>query len=105
MAQAGKREMYDRYGTADPRRVGGWSDVDVAPFDAPCRFASVSSDGVEERIEALLANQVGRTFRAQVPVDEQAAVLDAVRAELRALRTDGQLTLPGAAWIVTARLS
>ena len=52
----------------------------------------------------LLANQVGRTFRAQVPVDEQAAVLDAVRAELRALRTDGQLTLPGAAWIVTARL-
>jgi SAM-dependent methyltransferase len=83
--------------------AAGWADVSIDPFDAVCRFATADSDGVEERIEMLLNNELGRTFRAAVPEAEQGAILDAVRADLRGMLVDGQLSLPASAWIVTAR--
>jgi hypothetical protein len=83
--------------------AAGWGDVAIEPFDAICRFATADSDGVEERLQMLLNNELGRTFRTAVAESEQRAILDAVRADLREMLVDGQLSLPGRTWMVTAR--
>jgi SAM-dependent methyltransferase len=94
---------------ADAQRVeailgsAGWREVAVDPFDGECRLATDNSDGVEEAVQHVLANTVGRLFTRQVAPERQQDVLEQVRADLRAARTDGRLVFPGSAWLVTAR--
>ncbi|MDN7122314.1 methyltransferase domain-containing protein [Nocardioides sp. ChNu-153] len=98
---------------ADPERVrtllgdAGWRDVDLRPLDYTHAHGYDGSDGVESRLAAVLGTTTGREAHdVLVPVlgeDGWAALLDDVRAELRAHLVDGAVRYPGAVWIVTAR--
>ena len=98
---------------ADPARIesilgdAGWADVAVAAFDAPCGYGGEGSDGVEERLTVLLNTTVGRGAADQLEPklgpEGWAALLEEVRAELRAHLVDGHVQFNGATWLVTAR--
>ena len=100
---------------ADPARPegiltrSGWSDVAVTPYDAVCGYGQDGTDGVEERLTVILSIAAGRTARAQLEPQlgpaGWAALLDEVRAELRAHLVDGRVSFNGATWLVTARNS
>ena len=96
----------------DPDRVrrilgdAGWVDVAVDALDGECNYSIDGSDGVEERLATLLGSAVLRDARAEIEgrlgADGWAALVDEVRAELRAHRVDGVLKFTGATWLVTA---
>ncbi|MFW6772709.1 class I SAM-dependent methyltransferase [Nocardioides sp. CPCC 205120] len=113
----GPREARDPHGPgpvalAEPDRVrallgaAGWSDVDLRPLDYTHDHGYDGSDGVESRLAAILGTTTGREAHdVLVPLlgeDGWAALLDDVRAELRAHLVDGAVRYPGAVWIVTA---
>jgi hypothetical protein len=99
-------------GLADPDRIrdvlrlGGWADVTIEPVDGVCDYSIDGSDGVEERLAIALSGTVGRTARAALeprlgPAGWQ-AVVEEVRADLRAELVDGALRFVGHTWVVTA---
>lgn len=94
---------------ADPAYVrdvlerAGWTDVEVAPFDGFIRYATDDSDGVEERLAMILAGETGRKMTEHVAPEEQERLVAQVRADLESRVVDGELTLPGAVWLVSAR--
>jgi SAM-dependent methyltransferase len=100
-------------GFADPARIrtvldgAGWRDVDVSALDAVADQSTPTGDGVEERLQTVLATSSGwaarRVLEPRLGPDGWAARLDEVRADLRAHVVDGALTFPLAAWVVTAR--
>lgn len=97
---------------ADPDRVrtvladAGWDRVAVKALDVALDYSTATSDGVEERLATILATGTGRDARARLEPALGAAawtaLLDEVRAELRATLVDGALQLPAATWLVTA---
>ena len=98
---------------ADPDRVrallgeAGWDDPSVQPFDAVCDYGRDGTDGVEHRLTLILNTTIGRQAQAQLEPalgpDGWTALLDDVRADLRARMVDGRVQLNGATWLVTAR--
>ncbi|USQ79823.1 class I SAM-dependent methyltransferase [Ornithinimicrobium faecis] len=85
--------------------AAGWAEIVIEPFDYACRYGLDGSDGVEERLAILASNGRGVWGRLQdhVGPERQAELLDKVRADLRSRRVDGVVSLPAAAWLVTAR--
>ncbi|WP_117000536.1 class I SAM-dependent methyltransferase [Desertimonas flava] len=100
-------------GFADPDRIrsvltgSGWADVSVEPFDAMCDYGRDGTDGVENRLTMILGTSAGSmasaNVRPQIGEEAWAALLDDVRAELRANLVDGRVQFNGATWLVTAR--
>jgi len=98
---------------ADPDRVrtileaAGWSDIDIAPFDAVCDYGRNGTDGVEERLTMVLNTGGGRSVQAQLEPklgpEAWASLLDEVRVVLRDNLVDGRVQFTGATWLVTAR--
>ena len=98
---------------ADPARVtsiletSGWSEVDITPVDVVCDYGLGGSDGVEERLTMILNTTIGWMARAQIEPqlgpEGWAALLDDIRAELRANLVDGSVKFTGATWLVKAR--
>ena len=86
--------------------AAGWDGVTIEPLDVVCDYGLDGSDGVEERMTAILGNMIGRAAREQLEprlgADGWAGVLDDVRAELRRHLVDGTVRFPGATWLVTA---
>lgn len=97
---------------ADPERVrsildaSGWRGIAVEPIDVECNYGMHGSDGVEERLVMILNTTGGRMAREQLErtlgPTQWEAVLDEVRAELRAKLVDGVVKFNGAGWLVTA---
>ncbi len=98
---------------ADPDLVGsvltgaGWTDVEIAAFDATCDYGRDGSDGVEERLTMILDTGAGRHAQSQLESglgpDGWDALLDDVRAELRRNLVDGRVQFTGATWLFTSR--
>lgn len=96
----------------DPERVrrildgSGWGDIRVDPLDTVQDFGFDGSDGVENRLAVLLATSTGQAARAELLPrlgdDGWAALVDAVRAELRSHVVDGAVRFPAHTWLVTA---
>lgn len=93
---------------AHPARVeailaaAGWDDVGLEPFD----YAMVVGEGVDAVDEALAYLQrIGPAARAMaaLPETERAAAREGLRAVLAQHDENGVVSLPAAAWIVTAR--
>jgi SAM-dependent methyltransferase len=93
---------------ADPERVhgildaAGWQDIAFHAFD----FAMVVGEGEDALAEAVKFNlRIGpaaRMIRDAGP-EAEAAAPDLLKAALAPYLKDGQLGLPGAVWLVTAR--
>jgi SAM-dependent methyltransferase len=93
---------------ADPERVhaildaAGWQDIAFHAFD----FAMVVGEGEDALAEAVKFNlRIGpaaRMIRDAGP-EAEAAAPDLLKAALTPYLKDGQLGLPGAVWLVTAR--
>lgn len=92
---------------ADPDRVrsiladSGWTAVEVAPFLTDARLGG--GRGLEGAVDQSLATSTGRALRAALPADRFDQAVDALRDSLRAHLVDGEVILPAAAWVVTAR--
>lgn len=92
---------------ADPGRVSsilsaaGWRDIGFEPVDYPM-IVGEGEDAVDEAVAYL--QRIGPAARAMVELsaDEQAAVRTRLRAMLAERHRGGPLSLPAAAWIVTA---
>lgn len=79
--------------------AAGWADVRVEPFDAPMRLGATLAEAVDRSVSgsnvaAVLAGADDATLQAA-----RAAVGDA----LAPYASDAGVSLPGAAWVVTAR--
>ncbi len=96
---------------ADGERVhdildrSGWIDIAVEPLDGSIRYATDDSDGVEERLAMILAGETGRLMTEHLAPEDQERLVDEVRADLQSRVVDGELTLRGAVWLVSARRS
>ncbi len=105
----GPNALADRDRVATLLADAGWTSIAVEPFDFECDYGIDRSDGVEERVAAILSTSMGRFARAQLEpalgADGWAAVLDDVRAELRRHLVDGVVRFPGAVWLVSATSS
>lgn len=84
----------------------GWGDVTIDPFDGLCDFSTDGSDGVEERLDVILATETGRRaqaeLRPQLGAQGWDELLTEVRTELRRNLVDGAVKLVGRTWIVGA---
>lgn len=95
---------------ADPARVAallvaaGWSEIDFAPLD----YAMIAGEGSDAAGQAFAYFQrIGPAARAlrEVPASERPAALARLRAVIAAHHDGERVTLPAAAWIVTAQAS
>lgn len=98
----------------DPARIAsvltaaGWNppSITALDFDLDYSRAPGATDGVEERLDMILATPAGSHARSVLePALGQsgwADLLDATRARIRSSAVDGVIRLPGAGWIVTA---
>lgn len=93
---------------ADPDRTrailstAGWSDISIVGHEVPCALGWPDSDGVEERLEQVLAAEAGQLMREQIPVDEQPALIEAARVSLRDRVVDGAIRANASIWLVSA---
>ena len=93
---------------ADPDRTreilssAGWTDVAIVGQELPCAIGWPDSDGVEERLELVLASEAGQLMREQVAVEDQPAVIEAARASLRGRVANGAVRLHASIWLVSA---
>ena len=81
--------------------AAGWAEVSVEPFDSVARVGGAR--GVEGALEHARTTLAGRLLVAQAPADRVDAVFAEVRAALVPHEQDGLMSLPAAAWVVTAR--
>lgn len=82
--------------------AAGWRDVAIDEVD----YAMVGGEGANAIGEALAFFQrIGPAARAlaELPEAERPAVHEKIRAILARYHSDGQVALPAACWIVTAR--
>ena len=86
--------------------ASGWADVRVDVADGLCDFGLDGSDGVEERLAAVLSGTVGRVVQAELRgrlgEDGWQDALEGARAELRTHIVDGSVRFVAHAWLVTA---
>lgn len=102
----GPTSFADRDRLAAVLADSGWPEVQIDPVDFVCDHGRHDGDGVEERLSVILGTTTGRLARERlVPVltaQEWEALLDDVRAELRAHLVDGAVRYPAATWLVRA---
>lgn len=102
----GPASFADADAVRDVLARSGWEAIEVEPFEAMCDYGGDGSDGVERRLDMILAGQTGRLAeqRLRPTLDEVRwrALLDEVRAEIREARVDGVVRFPGRTWVVTA---
>jgi SAM-dependent methyltransferase len=100
---------------ADPSYVkevldaAGWVDVTISPLDVDLRFGIGGSDGVEERLAVIQSGSTGvvaaEQLRGVLGPEGWDAVLDEIRAGLRADMVDGEVRFPGCMWLVRATVA
>jgi SAM-dependent methyltransferase len=96
------------YAFADPDRTrtilsaAGWTDISINGHEVPCAIGWPNSDGVEERLAMLLGSEMGQLMRDQVAVEDQPAVVEAMRASLSDRVVDGAIRLHASIWLVSA---
>ena len=92
----------------DPARVqsilaaAGWDEIELEPFDYPMTVGE-GEDSLDEALTYL--QRIGPAARAmaQLPERERVSSVERLRAMLARYQTNGFVSLPAAAWIVTAR--
>ena len=57
---------------------------------------------MEERIDVVLASEIGQLMREQIPAADQPALIDDLRASLQARVSGGKLRLHASVWVVRA---
>ncbi len=82
--------------------AAGWNDIVAEAVDYPM-IVGDGADAVNEALSYL--QRIGPAARAmaELPEPERPAVRERLRAMLASRHETGPLSLPAAAWIVTAR--
>ena len=94
--------------TRDLLVAAGWQDVHIDGHELPCELGwdgddgHPASDGVEERVNVVLASEIGQLMREQIPTADQPALIEEVRESLRARVSGGRLRLHASVWVERA---
>ena len=93
----GQFAFADRARVAAVLERSGWTDIDIAPVDVPCRFPSGALETYFTRL--------GPLARALQALDDsvRTAVIDVVRAAFERYVHDGEVRFDAACWRVGAR--